>query len=290
MFTSFMDRITTSFALARASWAVLVKDKQLALFPVVSGVATVLILISFAIPLGILHAVAPQAFDPDNNSYLWEVPVTFLFYLCTYFAIIFCNAALISCTLMRFEGQTPTLADGFKAAWARFPQIFAWAMVSATVGLILKLIENAHEKVGAFISAVLGTAWTIMTYFVVPILVVEKTGPFEAIRRSIQVMRKTWGETLVGQFGLGLFKFLLFLPALLFIIPGVLLVMAGLWPVAIPVLLLGVLYLLAWGAVGSAMDTIFLTALYQYAAFNTVPAGFDADQISRAFVPAKRVL
>jgi hypothetical protein len=283
MFTSFMDRIKTSIALAKASWGVLMKDKQLALFPVISSAACVVILISFAIPIGILaFLIGPDNLQEKSNL-LWEIPVTFLFYLITYFAIIFCNSALVSCALMRFNGETPTLKDGFKAASARWPQILAWATVSATVGLLLKLIENAHEKVGQIIAAVLGTAWTIMTYFVVPILVVEKVGPFAAIKRSIAIMRKTWGEALAGNFGLGIFKFLLFLPALLLIALTAILFAMGLWPLALVVLVPTVLYLLAWGAVGSALDTIYLTALYQYAAFNTVPNGFEGDTMARAF-------
>lgn len=94
---------------------------------------------------------------------------------------------------------------------SRLPQIFAWALVSATVGVLLKLVENAHEKIGQFISAILGTAWTVVTFFVVPVLVVEKVGPFEAIKRSIALLKKTWGEALAGNFGLGLFMFLLML-------------------------------------------------------------------------------
>src|SRR5439155_1726273 len=96
---------------------------------------------------------------------LWTYPVAFAFYFCNYFVIVFCNSALISCALMRFNGQEPTLADGFGAAWSRLPQIAAWALVSATVGILLKAIENAHERAGQTVSFILGTAWTIPRLF-----------------------------------------------------------------------------------------------------------------------------
>src|SRR5262249_19792659 len=151
-------------------------------------------------------------------------------------------------------GQEPTLGDGFRAAFARFPQIFAWALVSATVGVLLKVIENAHEKAGEVIAAILGTAWTVLTFFVVPVLGVEKLGPFGAIRRSVALLRKAWGEALIGGIGLGLFKFLLFLPGLLLLIAGG--VMCGMAAGnaamlygGIALLVLGLFYLLAWGAV-----------------------------------------
>jgi hypothetical protein len=286
------ERISNSFALARSSWRVLKTDKKLVFFPVVSGLAVLLVLASFAVPLALLAVNDPARFqDQDGRPALWTYAVAFAFYFCNYFAIIFCNAALISCALIRFNGQEPTLGDGFRAAGARLPQIFAWALVSATVGLLLKLIENAHEKVGEVVSALLGTAWTVITYFVVPVLVVEKVGPFQAIGRSLQILRKTWGEALVGNLGLGLFKFLLALPGILLLLGGIALAVAGgggpLLVTGLVVAGLGLLYLIAYAPVAAALDTIFLAALYQYAAYDRVPEGFDADTMRHTFEPKK---
>src|SRR5262249_58757603 len=133
--------------------------------------------------------------------------VGFAYYFCTSFVIVFFNAALIGCALLKFAGQPATLGDGLRAAGSRLPQIAAWALVSATVGVILKAIENANQKAGEIISAVLGTAWSILTFFVVPVLVVEKVGPFQAVARSVSILRKAWGEALFGGIGLGLFTF-----------------------------------------------------------------------------------
>jgi hypothetical protein len=279
------ERIANSFALARSSWQVLKTDKQLVLFPIVSAIGVLIVLASFAVPLvalalgGVINVQQFQGKPP-----WWTYPLAFAFYFCNYFVIIFCNAALISCALMRFNGQEPTLGDGFRAAGARLPQILGWSLVSATVGLLLKVIENAHEKVGEIISAILGTAWTIMTYFVVPVLVVERLGPFQAIRRSMQLLRKSWGEALVGGIGLGFFKFLIALPGLLLLALGfVVLGAAGQLALGLVLVAAAVIYLLGAAAVGAALDAIFLGALYQYAAYETVPAGFDRSTIEHAF-------
>jgi hypothetical protein len=289
----FFDRISASFALARSSWDVLRKDKQLLLFPVLSGIACTLVLLSFVIPLGVIGAMG--GFDDlidqaknQNVSVGYQIAIyagLFVFYFLNYFVVVFCNSALISCAIMRFNGETPTLGDGFRAAAARFPQILAWALVSATVGVLLKAIENSNRRVGYFISAILGTVWTVMTYFVVPVLVVEKVGPFRAIGRSLEILKKTWGEALVGHFTLAFFKFLAVLPAFLLLVVGIGLCAAGapLLYVGIAVLAAALIYFLAYLAVASAMDTIFLSALYQYAAFNTVPQGFDEDAMENAF-------
>src|SRR5262245_46605146 len=257
------DRISNGFSLARSSWAVLVKDKHLLWFPIVSGFLFLVVLASFVVPLATL--VDWNAFDQQvqaNNGKppVWVYAVAFAFYFCTYFVIIFCNSALISCAVMRFNGQEPTLGDGFRMACARLPQIFAWSLVSATVGLLLKVIENAHEKVGYWVAAILGTAWSIMTYFVVPVLVVEKVGPFQAVGRSVSIIKKTWGEALVGNLGLGLFMFLLFIPVIILFLLGGWLVVSGKLAVGIAVLVIAFIALLLHSAIGSALNTILLAA------------------------------
>lgn len=286
------DRITRSFHLARASWNVLCTDKKLVLFPIISGILALLVFLSFAGSLLGLHFanVIDLDFRQNNNGGMppWMYAVLFVYYFCSYFVIIFCNSALISCALMRFNGDEPTLGDGFRAAAARLPQIAAWSLVSATVGLLLRLVENVHEKAGEIISALLGTAWTVLTFFVVPVLVVEKTGPFTAISRSVALLRKAWGEALVGGFGLGFFKLLLFIVPFLVLMGGVVLCVA-VQPVAlgIGVVGVGVLLLLLAVAMGAALDTIFLAALYQYAAFEKVPDGFSHNDLAGAFQSKK---
>jgi Family of unknown function (DUF6159) len=282
------DRISNGMALARSSWAVLIKDKHLILFPVVSGILFLIVLASFAIPMAVLvdWTKFDQQMQANNNKPpVWIYAVSFAFYFCTYFVIIFCNSALISCAMLRFNGQEPSLGDGFRMAMARLPQIFAWAVVSATVGVLLKVIENAHEKVGYYISMLLGTAWSIMTFFVVPVLVVEKTGPFEAVSRSVSLLKRTWGEALVGRLGLGFFLLLLFIPVALFFVGGILALASGAVPAGIALIVVGVIGLLIHSAIASALNTILLAALYQYAAEDRVPDEFDRATFAGAFQP-----
>jgi hypothetical protein len=278
------ERICNSFALARSSWQVLKTDKKLVIFPILSGLACLLVFASFLVPT----LLALNWFEnlPQNQQALIGLPVAFAFYFCTYFVIIFFNAALMSCAIIRFNGGEPAVGDGLSAAASRLPQILAWALVSATVGMLLKAIENVHEKAGQIVSAILGTVWTVVTYFVVPVLVVEKLGPFAAISRSTQILKKTWGEALVGRFGIGFYMLLLALPGILLLIVGVMIAggakMAGL---GIAMIVLAILYFLAWAAVGSALQGIFTSALYQYAAYNQVPNGFDQETMAGAFQP-----
>lgn len=280
------ERISNGFSLARSSWSVLVQDKHLILFPMISGFLFILVLLSFAISLGTLvdwHQFEIQLRHNHNKPPLWVYPVAFGFYFCSYFVIIFCNSALVSCALLRFNGQEPSLGDGFRASFARLPQIFAWAVVSACVGLLLKVIENAHEKIGEFIASILGAAWSVMTFFVVPVLVVEKLGPIDAVKRSMSLLSKTWGEALIGNMGLGLFMFLLAIPVFLLFAGGVAMLVAGSLPIGIALLVAGLIAVLLHSAIGAALQTILLAALYQYASDGRVVPGFERNTFEGAF-------
>jgi hypothetical protein len=282
----FFTRLSAGYELARSSWQVLRQNRQLIVFPVLSGAACVLVLLSFAVPLFLaqpqwldfLDGKAQQGGQPPPWAYL----VLFAFYFCNYFVITYFNAALISCAIISFNGGKPTLADGLGAANSRLPQILAWALVSATVGVVLKLIENIHEKIGEIVSFLLGTAWSILTFFVVPVLVVERVGPFEAISRSMRILRQTWGEALVSNWGIGLFMFLLALPGVAVAIFAVILMTVSV-VLGLAVLALAAIYLLALMAIGPALHGICLAALYQYAAKGQVPGFFESRLLQGAF-------
>jgi hypothetical protein len=288
--TAMFERLSTSWDLAVSSWQVLKRDKQLLIFPVLSGIGCSLVLVTFLVPLllqqqllhGIFQGRGQGAANVAGQIPWWGWVGLFAYYFCNYFVVVFFNAALISCALIRFNGGEPTISDGLNAAASRLPQILAWALVSATVGVLLKVLENAHEKAGALISAILGTVWSVITYFVVPVLVVEKVGPYEAVKRSMQLLRRTWGEALIGHAGVGLFIFVLALPWIALAVIGA--IVATQVPVlGIALLLAALVYFLLWLAIGPALNGIFLGALYQYAASGEVPRGFSGNELKRAF-------
>jgi hypothetical protein len=278
------ERMARGWRLGMTAFGVLRTDKKLLVFPLLSSLALLLILASFAVPLvssdwfkNLIDGNGQNARDAAQNVLFYLI--VFAFYFCNYFVIVFFNSALVACALMRFNGEEPTLGDGFRAAFSRLPQIFAWSLVSATVGVVLKIIEDRSEKVGQFVAGLLGMAWGIMTYFVVPVLVVEKVGPIEAIKRSCAVLRKTWGESLVSNFGVGLILFVLFLLALVPLLLGI--VIGG--PAVIAGLVLTVALVLLLSLISSAVHTIIIAALYQYAAQDRAPEQFDADTLQGAF-------
>jgi len=274
------QRISNGWMMSKQSWRVLMLDKELLIFPLLSGIACLLVLASFAIPLWTSGAVDRVEDDPSAANQPLTYVVTFLFYFCNYFVIVFFNSALVACAVIRFRGGDPTLGDGFRAAFSRLPQIAAWAFVSATVGLILHVIESRSQRVGKFVAGLLGSVWSIGTYFVVPVLVVEKTGPFAAVRKSLSILRKTWGEAIVANFGIWLFVFLLLLACLVLPVLGILLASKVTIVVGVVAALVGGILVCL---ISSALNAIILGALYLYASDGAVPAHFDNQFLQYAF-------
>lgn len=279
------DRIANGWSLTKQSWQVLKLDKELLLFPLISGIACLFVLGSFAVPLyntPYFDTVMNDGAEVTQDPIAWII--LFVFYFVNYFVIVFFNTALISCAIIRFRGGDPTVMDGLRAAGARLPQIAAWALVSATVGIILKAIESRSEKVGQFVAALLGGAWSIATYFVVPVLVVEKADPLTAIKRSFAVLRKTWGESLTANFGIGVITFLGILLAMVPLFLGVFALVNGMTALGIAGIVCGILALIVMSLVSSALNSIVLGALYLYAADGAVPQHFDGSILRDAFM------
>jgi hypothetical protein len=278
-------KIYGAWLLTVQSWRVLMLDKELLVFPLMSGIACFLVLATF-FGVGLAMGVTRSGSAAANEVVSWGL--LFAYYFVNYFVIVFFNSALVACAMIRFQGGNPTVEDGLRAAKARIPQIVAWALLAATVGVVLRVIQDRVPAVGKFVIGLLGAAWTIATYFIVPLLVIDKLGPLDAVKRSVTLMKQTWGETLVSNVGISLvigiatFVFLIVAGAATVVLFG----MTGSTGVLITCVVLIVACLVAVSLIGSALNTIVLSALYLYAAEKKVPQAFDGvAQV--AFAPAK---
>jgi len=277
-----MNKIVRTWSMMGACWQILKKDKALLLFPFVSGFCCLALLASFAIPLWVTNNWQPPGSDAGSTRQATYYGVLFLFYLCNYFVIVFFNAAIIACATMRMSGGEPTVGDGFRAATSRLPVIAGWALISATVGLVLRLIEDRSAKVGRLVAALLGAAWTVVSFLVVPILVVENKNPFTALKESTMLLKKTWGTQVAGNFSFGAIFFLLLIPGVLMILLGVFSGNIGLMAAAIGV---AVIYFIVLSLIQSALQSIFQAAVFLYARDGRVPEGFQADLLDHAMAP-----
>jgi hypothetical protein len=277
-----VERIGRSWALVKASWAVVRADKELVVFPIVSTLLTLLVVALFAIPV-----VATGAVDRWANQE-WTVVdlvLAFLFYLVMYAVVIFCNAALVGAADIRLKGGDATLGDGFRIALSRLPQILGWAVVSATVGLVLRAIQERGGVVGAVAAAIGGVAWGLITFLVVPILVFEGIGPWAAVKRSGSLLRQTWGEQIVGNAGIGII-FALAGVAVAVVGGGLAaLLLAAAFPLGVVVAAVVVVVVVAIALLGTALAGIFTVALYRYATTGQAGAFFPRETLDSAFRP-----
>jgi hypothetical protein len=262
-----------------SSWQVLKHNKKLLLFPLFSGLACILVLASFAVPIYLADAWSPPQQDAPPAKHVAYYGVLFLFYFCNYFVITFFNSAVVGAAVQELCGQRPTFGTAMRSATMRLPQILGWALVSATVGLLLRAVEERSEKVGQFVVGLLGAAWTITTFLVVPVLVVEGKGPIESFKKSASLLKKTWGEQLMSNFGFGIIFFLLFLPAILIVWGGF---HFGGETGGIIAIVAAVIYVLMLALIQSTLQSIFQAVLYLYAERGQTPDEFDQSLLSGA--------
>jgi hypothetical protein len=206
-------KMRNSWALIKASAAVLRADKELIVFPIVSAIGVLIVTASFALPM-LMAGLFDSIFD--GEAQILGLFVGFLFYIVQYFVIIFANSALVGAAMIRLRGGDPTVGDGFRIATQHIGVILGYALVSATVGMILRWLSERGKFLGKIASSIAGMAWNLATYLVVPVLVIEDVGPLEAVKRSANLLKKTWGEQIVGNFSIGvIFGLLIFLAILL---------------------------------------------------------------------------
>jgi len=282
-----MGKFSRSWELVKQSFAILRSDKQLMLFPVLSAVTCLFVTAVIAtggtfmlLPARAAALAAGERFNP-NQSPVFLLGL-FTLYVANYFIMVFFNVALVGVANSRLMGGSWTFRDGIELAWARKGTILQWALVAATVGMILRTIEERLGIVGRIIMRIIGIAWTLACYFVVPVLAFEDLTPIDAVKRSAKLFRDTWGEKVVGGFSLSLVSLVLLLPGF------------GLWIAAmflggIQGLLIGtvlmVLYFLLLSVFMSAVQGVFNAALYRYACFKQVPPAFDHDLVAAAWAP-----
>ena len=279
------ERLARSWALVKASAAVLQQDRKLLLFPLISAVAMFTVLLSFALPvLGLMFMDSgARAGSETGSAVLYGM--AFLFYLSQYFVIFFFNAALVSAAMARLSGEAPSVRDSLKVAASKWSSILGYAAIAATVGMVLRAIQERVGFVGRILAGLLGAGWTIATYLVVPVLVAKDVGPVDAVKESALILKRTWGENLAGQAGMGAaFGVLQFLLIVLGAGLVAMAISAGSSFMVVLCLVLTIGAVLLSFLIHGALSGIYSAALYRYATQNGNTQGFDSDAMRLAFV------
>lgn len=267
-----MGRIGRSFSLVGQSYQILMRDKELMVLPLFSGICIVAVSASFFFGFGL----TPDLIREKNAAVY--VPV-FLMYVATYAIGLFFQAAVIAGATERLRGGDPTVGSALAAAWRRIGPILIWAVVAATVGTLLRVLRDRAGFVGKIAAAIAGAAWSLATFFVVPVLVLEDRSVGDSFKRSVSVFKTTWGETFVGNISLGAAALVCWVT--LVAVTGLLAYAHAGLIVTLAVFFTGAVCLVM---LFSALQGVFVASLYRYATEGGAASGFDGDLLASAFV------
>ena len=269
-----MGRIGRSYQLVAQSYRILMQDRELMVLPLISGTVMAVVVGSLVVGFGLA--------SPDVN---WKGPgvylPAFLMYVVTYAIGIFFQAAVVAGATERMRGGDPTVGSALSAAGRRLGPILMWAVVAATVGIILRSIQERAGFIGKIVVSLVGAAWSLATFFVVPVLVLEDRSISESFTQSLSVFKKTWGETVVGGASLGAAA----LCAWLTLIALVGLLAWAVGPIALGVFGVGAILLMIFF---SALEGVYVASLYRFATEGPASTGFDRSLLDQAFVPKRR--
>ncbi|HXT68998.1 MAG TPA: DUF6159 family protein [Vicinamibacterales bacterium] len=270
-----MGRIGRSFELVGQSYRVLMQDKELMVLPLVSGVLIIGVAVSFFFGAGLGDRI--DAFDRSAPDAAFMIPM-FALYVLTYAIGIFFQAAVIAGATERLRGGDPTVGSALAAASRKILPILMWAVVAATVGMLLRAIQDRAGFIGKIVVGIIGAAWSLATFFVVPVIVLEESSIGESFGRSLGLFKKTWGEQFVGGASIGIAAVCAWVT--LVAVVG-LLAWAGIAFAAFAVGAAGAVFL---AVLFPTLQGVFVASLYQYATQGGTPRGFDAQLLSQAFV------
>lgn len=284
--SNIFSRTARSWRLIKASARVLNADGELILLPILSG--------GVALALGgamVWQAHSSGVFDALQESDMSAVPAwfygwLFAFYLVQYAVVIFFNVALVGAAIERLEGGDPTIRSALALSVHRLPQIVGFALLSATVGIVLRTIAERLGFLGKLLAGTAAIAWAVSSFLVVPVIAIEGRGPIDAFDRSVELLGKTWGENVIGNVGIGLVLGIACAILALIGMGGVTLVVNGNDIAGIPITGAAFAALGALIAFSAALSAVYAAAVYYYAVMGEPPAGFDRDMVRSAFAPA----
>lgn len=273
-----MGRFANTWRLTKNSWSLLKQDRELLWLPVLS----MLTILAIAIAAAVVGFVT-GSFDTGGGADSVQgsaVVLGLVFAFVATATVVYFEGALVAGAHERMTGGDPTVRSAMGKAASRLPSLLGWALITLTVGLVLRFLRERLGWLGQMLTFLAEAAWGVATYLVVPAIIIDDYRSFASVKHSMSLVRRTWGENLIAQAGFGLLGFVIALPIIVVavliasLVPGI-----GLY-VGIAVGLFGVL---AVSVVVSALSLYFKTALYEYATDGVAHGGFDIDEMEASF-------
>lgn len=285
-----IGRMRASWLLFKESWRFLAADKELVLIPVV---VLFLNLCLLGVVIGGTVLLTQNSENPlftGDTLHSLDYFVLFLVYVVGAFTLALSQAAITHTVYTRLHNNDARLSDSIKVALSHAGTLFVWALITSTVGIVLRMISERSQIVGKIVSSLMGAAWAIATFFVIPAIVIDKKGAVESIPFSITTFKRTWGETIVSNVTLGLFFFLAHMLALISVIGMIIL---GVQLENLVIILLAILIGISWLVIAilaqAALEGVIKTVLYIYATHAATPTNFNPELLEVMMVRNPRL-
>ena len=292
------------------------RDKRLLWFPILSGMCTVLVAIIFLMPVAFQRTghglgsaehwqavansiYAPrQAQTPEAGMPLHVArgdrgglrPVAVGYFATIYFGSMylatFFNVAFYKQILNALKEEPVSIGAGLRFALTKWRAILAWTLFAGLVGYLIKNLEQRSGLIGQWVLRLLGTAWSIACVFVIPVIITEAkaSNPFAVLKQSALILKKTWGESLIGYAGVSFGGGLVAMVSLLSVALGVGICLAlHAYLAIIAVVLLWLATMVVWGYLLNVAGQIFRCALYLYATEGTLPQPYTEEMAAMAW-------
>jgi hypothetical protein len=282
---SAMGRFANSWSLTKASLHIVGQDKELLVLPVLSFLASLAAFLA-VVGIGLGASIVPAATLPSGQPNVPGILLAAATYLVLAFVQVYFGAAVVAGASERLAGGDPTLGSCLRAANRRAGRLFVWSIFVAVVNVLLQMLRERGGNLGRMAAGIGNLAWSLATYFMIPVLLFEDDPVMKSIGRSGSLFKKTWGETVIGTGGVGLvFGIAIFALLLLgFFLAQPLYAAGGLLAV-LPLAVLVVFAVLLLATLQSVLGGVYKAALYRYATTGQMAAGFAPQQLQGAFLP-----
>ncbi len=270
-----VGRLRASFILLKETLRFFWADKEMIWIPIIAAIMQFLL-----IGLVVLFVIIPSGILMDEGTgqalSVVEYLTVFILYVIGAFTVASTQAAITHIVYTRAHGGNATLGDGLSVAMSHAGPLFIWACITSTVGVILRAIAERSQIMVKILTAIIGAAWSVLTYFVVPAIVIDKKGAIDSIRHSGSTFKRTWGETLVTNITLGLAVTVIFI-GLIAVLVGIVVVFNASMVVVLFASIVFVIALVIMVLMSSVLDSVLRTLLYVYANEGTMPQNFNRE-------------
>ena len=277
----FVERLSRGWKMTKLGIAVVRADPELMVYTFLSALFSLVAIgaaVSGSVGLDVITSDTECVGDDCGSEFaVAHMAIWFVFYMLVSVITVFWNAAIIASAYERLSsGTNPSFSYGIGQAMKCLPQILVWGIIAGTVGLFIQILEGLarDEKsalplrvVAGLASFIIGVAWWIVTFFMIPMIVLERAGVLDGMGKSTELFERTWGEDVASHIGTGLLMTLCIV--LLFLISIPLMTMGEVGVILGMVMLaVGILFAVLFF---STVDAVNRASLFYYAKTGQIP-------------------